>query len=178
MANRRIRVLTHNEDIQGLKLGAQNSLLVQKSEDQAILFRYYRKPPTYAANVWAKFASDDLNGIHLMGYLQKNNDDIIHAANCTFKIYEISTTSTWAETLRATVSGVAQPDGKFTADIPQATLNPTELDGEITLAIEMTLKRFNRTYKKKIYVNHLGVYDSIIRLRQAVDFLFITKKDE
>ena len=52
------------------------------------------------------------------------------------------------------------------------------MDGDTTLMIEGVAIRSGVTYRDRIYVNHLGVYDSIIRLRNAVDFLDITKLDE
>jgi len=37
--------------------------------------------------------------------------------------------------------------------------------------------RWGRTYKNKIYINHLGVYDSIVRLKNDIEFLDISKQD-
>lgn len=174
-------MLTNCEDSQALKLGAPNSLVANHAldEDQQIIFSLARKPPTYSAQVWAKFDSVDFDGIHLMGYIVKNDKDVIHAANCTFKVYNVDLSNTWAETLLYTTAGTQQANGSFIADITQANLGvATEIDGERTLAIEIELYRFRKRYKKKVYVNHLGVYDSIVRLRQDVEFLDITKLDE
>lgn len=180
MATRRVRSILNDEDVQVLKLGAPNNLVQNLGEeDHQILFSLARKPPIYSAHAWAKFDSIDFNGLHLMGYIIKNDKDIIHAANCTFRIYEIATANTWAETLLYTAPGVQQVDGRFLLDVTQANLGITDwIDGERTFAVEIELSRFKKKFKKKVYVNHLGVYDSIIRLRQEVDYLFLTKLDE
>ena len=53
-----------------------------------------------------------------------------------------------------------------------------ELSGKqvYSVSVEMSRKRFK--FRKKIYVNHLGCFDSIIRLRQSVEHLEIEKVDE
>lgn len=180
MATRRVRSILNDEDVQVLKLGAPNNLVQNlDEEDHQILFSLARKPPVYNAHVWAKFDSTDFNGIHLMGYIIKNEKELIHAANCAFRVYDVVLTNTWTETLLYSTTGVQQADGRFIADITQANLGITDwIDGERTFAIEIELSRFKKKFKKKVYVNHLGVYDSIIRLRQEVEYLFLTKLDE
>jgi hypothetical protein len=85
----------------------------------------------------------------------------------------------WSETFLVSKTGVIQPDGKFTATVTQAELTTAfELDGEKTFLVETEVFRFNKSYKSRKYVNHLGIYDSFIRLRSKVNFLEVTKKDE
>lgn len=135
-----------------------------------------KKVESIEPNLWVKFDSDTFDGIHILGYLSKNEKHI-PAANCSFSISSVSNDGTWAETPIITVFGTLSGN-VFKAIVPQSSLNPVELDGEVTLSISMSLESVGVKYNKKIYVNHLGVYDSIFRLRQDVEFLDISKVDE
>lgn len=126
--------------------------------------------------LWAQFNTSSFDGINLVGFLTKNAEPI-SSSGCIFDIYSVSNDGLWAEFFVASVVGTLSGQ-KFVASIPQSALNPVELDGDVTLAIKMTLRRASTVFSKKIYVNHLGVYDSIVRLRDEVEFQFITKKDE
>jgi hypothetical protein len=44
--------------------------------------------------------------------------------------------------------------------------------------IEATIIRLGLTYRERVYLNHLGIFDSVTRLKRDVDFLSISKKDE
>jgi hypothetical protein len=44
--------------------------------------------------------------------------------------------------------------------------------------IQATIVRLGITYRDRIYVNHLGIFDNVTRLRGDVEFLEVTKKDE
>jgi hypothetical protein len=178
MAYRRIRVTTNSEDSQSLKTGTSNTVVKIKDECVQLLYRLGRKPPVYKAHVWARLDPNDWAGIHVLGGILKNDKEIIHGANCTFKVYSLNPAVNWAETLITTKVGTQQSNGNFTADFTDVELAPLELDGDPTIAVEIEVQRFKKVYKIKRYVNHLGIYDSLFRLKQEVDFLSITKKDE
>jgi hypothetical protein len=130
----------------------------------------------YSHTLAAKFDSENFDGIHMISYLEKDSE-ILNIGTCTFNVYQVSVDSNWTETLITTVVGTTIANRSI-AIVNQIDLNPTELDGEFTLAISCDLIRQGLKFTKKIYVNHLGVYDSIFRLRQDVEFLDITKVDE
>jgi hypothetical protein len=44
--------------------------------------------------------------------------------------------------------------------------------------IEATITRLGKEYKSSVYVNHLGIFDSMFRLKGEIDFLSLTKQDE
>lgn len=181
MTTRRLRATQNSHYVQPLKLAnsINNFIVASNRAYTSILYRLDRRAPKYETKVWAKFDVTDFDGIQLLAYINKNNNQIIHGANCTFTVNLINTNSTWNETFLYSTSGTQQINGSFIADVTQTNLGSTnELDGELTLSIECEIYRFGKKYKNKIYVNHLGVYDSIIRLRQEVEFLFVTKKDE
>jgi hypothetical protein len=99
-------------------------------------------------------------------------------ASCTFRIYSVNVDNTWAETLLVTVAGSNVGGNKFSASTPESSLAPTALTGELTYKMEVELTRLGKTYTDAFYFNHVGIYDSFIRLKNDVEFLDITKLDE
>lgn len=176
-----MRSTINNGYVQPLKLGISSRLVVAPNVDyNSIVLRNTHRAPDpkdYSVKLFAKFDTQDFDGIHLICGLEKDAS-FVASANCTFNIYSVSLDNNWTETLLYTASGVANGN-KFTLSATNANLgNPTNLDGELTLAISAQVSRGRDVYKSKIYLNHLGVYDSIIRLRNKVRFLEIIKKDE
>ena len=126
----------------------------------------------------SEFDTDDFNSVRFVGYLYNPvGGTVDNAASCTFNIYKVVPAG-WQETLLATVPGTVQFNHYYFADVDLADLIPAELDGDSTLMIEGVVIRSGETFRDRIYVNHIGVYDSIDRLRKDVDWLDISKVDE
>lgn len=180
MAARRIRSTLNNKYTQPLKIGCLDLVIAPNADYNSIVYRNTHTPVTrkdYSIKASAKFNALTIDGVQLVAYLHRG-ENIASSSNCTFRIYSISTNNNWTETLLYTTPG-SLVGGKFVAVATQANLGVgVSLDSEITLAIETDLFRLGNKYKSKIYINHLGVYDSILRLRADVDFLDITKLDE
>jgi hypothetical protein len=178
MATRRIKPTINNSYVQPLKLRTGRKVVLSPSSDyNSILFTKARKSPVksdYTVNVAAKFDTQNFDGINLMAELERDNQ-ALQIGYGTFEVYSVSLDGNWTETLLSTVSG-SLIGTKLVASLNASSL--PELDGEVTLAIKCTINRQIDAYTKKIYVNHLGTYDSIVRLRQDVEFLDITKVDE
>lgn len=175
MAARRQRTIGTSNDLQVLKLGAPNSFVNVKRDCQ-ILFTQARKAPVYEIDLGVQFNDATGDGIKLIAFMEKNNKDIIHAANCTFTVFNVNL-STWAETQVYSASGVPQSNGAFTLDVTEANMGGLSIDGEQTLAIQVTMYRFNKKYQIKEYINHTGIFDSLIRLKKRVLILEVKKKD-
>lgn len=129
----------------------------------------------------AQLDTSTLDKIRMIGYLYNvNNGTIDNASAITFKIYKVTdiTTPKWEDQLLTTETGILQTNSYFFKDISISSLAGTNLDGDTTLMIEGTATRLGVTYRDRIYVNHLGVYDSVVRLRNDIDFLDATKLDE
>jgi hypothetical protein len=128
--------------------------------------------------VAAEFNTVDFANIRLTGYLYSPAAGTISSmGSCVFNIYKV-TTPNWTEQLITSVAGTDTPNSYFFAEIPTSVFIPSEMDGGPTLMVEAVSTRLGDTYRERVYVNHLGVYDSIVRLRQDVDYLDITKQDE
>jgi hypothetical protein len=182
MATRRIKTTTNNKYCQPLKLKTGRRLVLTLSSDyNSILFTKKHKAfddRTLKTKVWAKFNGQTFNGIHMVAALYGENETRLNSVSSVFKVYYIDADQNWNQTLVYTGNGSLQND-RWVLPVTQADLGlSTELDGERTLMIEATLTRLGKEYKSSVYVNHLGIFDSLFRLKQEVDFLDITKKDE
>ena len=115
-----------------------------------------------------------MNGIQIRAKLLKggrlSSMSIVSAS--LFRVDEAS----WAETLVASPT-LIEDLGFFVGTVDQATLLTNELSGMEVYALEIVALRHRRTFKKKVYFNHLGCFDSINILRQITDELRTIKGD-
>jgi hypothetical protein len=181
MATRRIRSTVNNSYVQPLKLRIGRKIVITPSASyNSILFtQKHRAHSSLLSNVriWAKFNASAFDGIQMIAWLEDKDKEVTSTASCEFKVYYIDTNN-WNQTLIFTGSGTASGT-RWVASPNQAALGlNNDLDGERTLMIEASLTRWGDTYKNTVYVNHLGIYDSFIRLKNDVEFLDITKLDE
>lgn len=165
---------------QWLKVDHPQRYIVNKNQYWQFLFgpNSELNNSVQVAKIAAELDTSTLNNIKLTAYLyDPRNGSIANAATCTFKIFKISTPN-WTEVLVTTLSSSQLTNSYFYANPTISSLTGTNLDGDTTLMIEATIVRSGVTYRDRIYVNHLGVYNSIIRLRNDIQFLDLTKQDE
>jgi hypothetical protein len=55
---------------------------------------------------------------------------------------------------------------------------PFDFDGENTIRVSATTKRFSKTFVNVALFNYIGIYDSHLRNKKKINFIQITKKDE
>lgn len=180
---RKIVAQDENDTNQWLKIDHSSRYIVNDSPEWQWLFG-----PNSALNnssqilkLAAQLDTNTLDKIRIIGYLYNpTNGTIDSASGITFNIYKVAdiTIPKWDDQFIVSLSGVLQSNSYYFNDIDISSLTGTSLDGDTTLMIEGVATRLGVTYRERIYVNHLGVYQSIIRLRQDVDFLDITKQDE
>jgi len=116
--------------------------------------------------------------LRVAGYLLEPRAGTIgSAASCTFKIFRIVGPS-WEETLVRTVAGSILPTGIFFATIPAADYAPIDLANGDTLMVEAAIDRLGEIHRERRYINNLGIHDSLLRLKNKVTFLELTKADE
>jgi hypothetical protein len=182
MATRRIRSTANNKYVQPLKLKTGRKLVISpNSSYNSILFTKKHRafdPNSVSAKVWAKFNGQTFDGIHVVASLFTKQDRRLSSGSCTFNIYYVDANQNWGESLILSSSGTLV-NGRWILAPTQAMLGGSnELDGERTLRIEAILTRVDKEYKSSVYVNHLGIFDSLFRLKEEVEFLSVTKKDE
>jgi len=182
MANRRIYPLVSTHWQQNIKMNVfkNRQILNQGSNYTCQMTKVSFRPQTedkYTIKSWAKFETENFDGINLIAGLYKRAR-LRSSASCVFRVYAISVDSLWNETLVTSVNGTLMPDGKLKASIPEATFGALYLDGEISLRVEVDLNRQNKTFKEMFYLNHVGIYGNVFLLRKDVKFLELTKQDE
>jgi len=173
-------VAQDQEECQILKMDAVNPYLVNNSEEWQFLFgpNSVLSNSNLQINIAAQFNTENFDGIKLIAYLYETQTGSVSSlGTCTFNVYKVISPN-WQDQFIASFSGTILPNSYMYKALTQSDLGGIDLDGETTLMIEATGIRLGSVYRNRVYVNHLGVYDSIIRLRNDVDFLDITKKDE
>lgn len=179
---RKLIAQNENDCNQWLKVDHASRYIVNDTPDWQFLFG-----PNSSLNngaqilkLAAEFDTITLNKIRMIGYLYNPvTGNVDSSASVQFNIYKVTDNGTprWDDQLLTTINGTLQSNNYFFNDILISSLTGTSLDGDTTLMIEGIATRLGITYRDRIYVNHLGVYESIISLRNEVDFLGITKKD-
>ena len=172
----KIRVQTHDEDAQMLKMGVNSQFILQDDQDDAQLIFKLGDPVSYNVIIGGEYDTSDFNGIRLTAYMMQNLSTVLTATSCTFSIYKVNQPG-WTESLLYSTSGTVQGNNYFFADITDSNLTVTP-DGDPTFLVEASIVRQGTTYKNRVYLNQLGIYGSLFKVKQDVEFLAITKKDE
>lgn len=131
--------------------------------------------PDYELDLHVKFNADSMNGIQIKAQLL-NGSKLSAMSIVSVSLFRVAE-ATWVESL------VASPTltlglGFFSGTVNQTTLSTNELSGMEVYALEVTAVRKRRKFKKKVYFNHLGCFDSINRLKEYSQSLDIMKLDE
>jgi hypothetical protein len=174
------RLVAHDEqyDNQWLKVDHNSKYIVNECSEWQFLFgpNSELNLSSLTVKLAARFNDSTFNNIQLSGYLYDSNKATsASAASCMFKVYKI-TTPDWTEVHVLDATGTLLTNGYFYSNQLLPAFG-VDFQGGDTLMIEATLVRLGVTYRDRIYVNHLGIYDNVTRLRQDVEFLEITKKD-
>lgn len=176
---RRLVAQDDNDDNQWIKVDHDSRYIVNDMDDWQFLFG----PNSALTNsgqivkIAARFNDNTFDNIQMVAYLyDPKNATISNGANCVFKIYKINAPD-WTETLVATINGTQLTSNYFYANPLLSAIATVDFFGGDSIMIEASIVRLNITYRDRIYLNHLGIYDNVTRLRQDVEFLDITKKD-
>lgn len=177
---RRIVAQDDTQEAQWLKIDHSSRYIQNHSEEWQFLFGpdSVLSTSNQIVKIAAKFDETSFNNIKITAYLyDQQNGTIGNAAACVFKVYSITGTN-WTETLLSTINGTQLPNFYFYTNPTLAALGSIDFQGGDSIMIEATVTRLSTTYRDRIYVNHLGIYDNVTRLRGDVEFLEVTKKDE
>jgi len=177
--SRRIVAHDENEDNQWLKVDHSSRFIENDSEDWQFLFgpNSALSISVLVPKITARFNTDTFSNIQVTGYLyDSKNASISNAASCTFRVFKVSAPD-WTETQIATLNGTLLSNNYYYSNPTIASLG-LDFEGGDTIMIEATITRLSETYRDRVYINHLGIYDSVVRLRQDVEWLDISKLDE
>lgn len=169
-----------NDENQWLKVDHSSRYISNDMDDWQYLFgpNSTLSSSNQIIKITARFDDVTFNNLKVIAYLyDQQNSSIANAANCEFKFYRIVTPD-WSESLVTTLSGTKLITNYFYLNPLLSVLSPIDFFGGDTLMIEATIIRLGVTYRDRVYINHLGIYDNVSRLRQDVEFLDVTKLDE
>jgi hypothetical protein len=176
----RILVAQDQEENQILKMDSSSRYITNDEETWQFLFgpNSALSNTSLSVKIAARFDDDTFSNIKVVGYLYDSvTASVMNAATCSFTISKVNLPS-WSESVVTTLSGSQLPNSYYYINPTTASLTGVNLSGGDTLMIEATIVRLGNTYRDRIYVNHLGIYDSFIRLKHQVEFLDLTKLDE
>ena len=176
---RRLVAQDDNDDNQWLKVDHDSRYIVNDVDDWQFLFGpgSALSNSTQIIKIAARFDDNTFNNVKFIAYLyDQSNASVSNAATCVFKIHQVQLPD-WTDILVLTVSGTQLPNNYFYSTQVLSAFSSIDFLGGDTFMVEATIVRSGVTYRDRIYVNHLGIYDNVTRLRQDVDFLDITKKD-
>lgn len=170
-------MLISNDFVQPLKLRFNNPIVLS-SFTQVLPKLGFSKPTKkdFKIRAWAKFDAENFNGIQLIAALSiSGRDKSISSAE--FTVNSVSIDDTWSGTGIGVFIGT-QAGKRFIASVPQSALNPVILSGDVSLKIDVKITVLNNVYKDYFYVNHLGIFDEMVRAKNKIKFLELTKADE
>jgi len=169
-----------HEVCQNLRVNVQKKYIENTGDNWQMLFgiKSNLDGATRVLKIAAELDTNTLENLRFAAYLYNPVTKVADiAAACTFRVYLVNQPG-WIESLISTFNGTVQTNQYFYADILNSSIPTASIDGDSTLMIEAELTRSDKIYVDRVYVNHLGVYDSIVRLRNDVEYLDITKLDE
>ncbi len=173
-------VAQNQEECQILKMDSAQVYLVNDEEAWQFLFGPNSELSTSSLQIKlaAQFNTEDFDGIKVIAYLYEAQSGLVSAlGDCTFSIYKVVAPNWQDEFIDSFVASVL-PNSYFYKELTQADLGGLSLDGDTTLMIEASGTRLGSVYRDRIYVNHLGIYDSFQRLKKEVQWLDLSKVDE
>lgn len=174
------RLISQNEeDAQVLRTDNRRKFIVCHDRDWQFLFG----PDSSLSNsiqvvkIAAELDPDTFDSIRFTAYLYNPiGGSIDNAATCSFDIYRVGKPG-WKDEFITSVAGAIQLNHYFYAEKSITDFLPTEFDGGPTMMIEVNITRLGENFKERIYINHLGIYDTTFRIKQDVEFLEVTKAD-
>lgn len=174
---RRVRHLDTSDYLVTIKQKTAQILTMSNCHNVILERTWHRQSiDDLSLRVHAKFNADTMDGLQIMAGVYRGSK--LKSSSVTgVSVYRVAI-DTWAETFIATNAPTEESHGVFSLNINQAALGANELSGLETYAIVVTAIRGRRKFTEKIWVNHLGSFDSINRLQKEVNYLHSTKLDE
>lgn len=171
---RRVRHLQYCDYIVSVKQKAGRGICLS---DSIMLERTWheRRRKIPRTIIHARFNANTMNGLQLLAYLSKDNHPL-QSVIAGGDLYRVNLDD-WSTTLIMPLTFSTAANGQHTALVTQAQLGANELTGMECYMVEARLLRVRRHYGARVWLNHLGCFDSINELRRTNERLEILKVD-
>jgi hypothetical protein len=178
MALRYVEMLTNTNYWQPLRLKFNAPVVVtpQAQGNQILARREFIQKETQV-QLAAQYSQTG-DSINLIAYLQKVSPYVLKAGSCTFTVSELLGDGTWSAAQTDIISGTENLFGEWTAIVPAGDLISNVCMGKSTLKIKASLVQVNKTFTKEIFVNHLGIGEAAQWMRNRLNYVEATKRDE
>jgi hypothetical protein len=170
---RRLVAQDSSEENQWLKVDHDTRYIQNNGDEWQFLFGPNSALTTssFVTKISARFDDTTFNNIQIIGYLyDQTNASVGNAGSCQFTLYKVVAPD-WTEQLIITLSGVIQPN-LYYYTAPTTSSLGLDFQGGDTLMIEATIVRLGVTYRDRVYINHLGIYDNVTRRKHRNSILF------
>lgn len=174
MALRKVQMLTSTDYWQPLGLKFNAPLVV--TPQNVILTKRDFVQKEIIVQLAAQYSQTGDN-INLLAYLQKVPPYVLKAGSCTFTVSELLGDGTWSVVQIDTISATENALFQWTATIPAGDVISNVCMGKSTLKIQASLLQVTKTFKKEIFVNHLGIGEAAQWMRNRLNYVEATKKD-
>ena len=169
---KRVLVAQDTRDNQVLRVDYSGRFIVCTGSDWQMLFNSNSELTTSfrVLKLAAELPLATPDKFRLTAYLFNTlTGSVDNATSCEFKIFVAASDAdnSWADIYLGSLPGVIQNNQYFFAELPFADLAPYVFDGSSTILIDAYVMRMKTTYRDRLYVNHLGVYNSIEALRNT-----------
>jgi hypothetical protein len=172
-------VAQDGDENQWLKIDHASRYIVNEESEWQMIFgpNSILSVGSPVVKIGAKFNENSFNDIQIIAYLyDQKNGGVANAGTCEFKLYKV-TTPDWSDVPINTLAGSKLENTYFYINPSLSSLGSIDLQGGDTIMVEVTIFRLGVTYKDRAYINHLGIYDNLNRVKREVRFLDVTKKD-
>jgi len=173
-------VAQDQEECQILKMDNIDPFLVNDCEEWQFLFGPDSALTTsnLKIKIACQFNTESFDGIKIIAYLYEDQTgSVASLGTCDFNVYKVVTPN-WQDEYLASFSGSLLPNSYMYKQLTSIDLSNITLDGDTTLMIEAVGIRLGTVFRNRIYLNHLGIFDSFTKLKQEVEWLDISKLDE
>lgn len=175
MALRRVQMLTETTYWQAIQSGFTAPLAVSAGNSIVTRLSTERKPIEIQLAAQYSQTGDNIN---IIAYLQRIVGRPIQAGSCTFTLTEMTGDGVWSPIITDSVVGTEDSFGRWVGVIASNEVITNICMGKSTLRIEAVMQRAAQSFKKEIYVNHLGIGEAAAWLRNRLNYVEATKKDE
>jgi len=168
-------MLTSTDYWQEVKLAFNASLVV--TPNNVICTRLSSQLKPISLQLWAQYSQTGDN-LNVIAYLQRGAGRPIKAGSCSLTLAELSGDGTWSEINSDSVVATEDSLSQWVAIIPASDVITNPCEGKSTVKITAVMQRAAQTFKKEIYLNHLGIGEAAAWLRNRMNYVETTKKDD